>query len=385
MPVQQRHCALDLAVAFGELAAAEVERRQRLLEREQVLVAPVAEQAGGDLGLAGVDARVTVGGQRVRVALAGNNGTYDLLTRGTGHIADDVGELDVHQRHRLLHVLHRAALVAQQPGALASEGAQRAHLLGRAKRAAQQPEGEQLLQPLAVEHIGLAARDILHVPGVDQQDFEAAALEHLVQRDPVDPGGLHRHDLHAALLEPVGHGVQIAGEAVELANGLVGGVGANGRVVRAPAYVDACGVRVRDLQPAAAKGSVALCHKVLHHSLWNVALAAGTSSCSLFQTGYRSSGKHRHCDSPMSMTSPRTNLTRGHCAPVAFRSSPVPHSTLPQRKSTVFLRRDLRHLADWAPNQSFERTCPRRLRRLAPAAQLQRWAPGSSTSASRTI
>ncbi len=51
MLVQQRHGALDLGVALGELRAAEVECGQRLLEREQVLVAPVAQQAGCDLVL----------------------------------------------------------------------------------------------------------------------------------------------------------------------------------------------------------------------------------------------------------------------------------------------------------------------------------------------
>jgi hypothetical protein len=32
----------------------------------------------------------------------------------------------------------------------------------------------------------------------------------------------------------------------------------------------------------------------------------------------------------------------------------VPPSTLPQRRTTVFLRRDLRHKAEWVPNLSVE-------------------------------
>src|SRR5205807_5541392 len=55
------------------------------------------------------------------------------------------------------------------------------------------------------------------------------------------------------------------------------------------------------------------------------------------------SATDRRDDSPMSMTSPRTTLTSGQCAPLLHRSSPTPHSTLPQRSYRMFLRRDLRH------------------------------------------
>ena len=54
----------------------------------------------------------------------------------------------------------------------------------------------------------------------------------------------------------------------------------------------------------------------------------------------------------MSMTSPKTTLTRGHCAPLPNRSSAAPHSTLPQ--CPKFLRRDLRQQDDYFANTSFE-------------------------------
>src|SRR5207249_1420250 len=62
---------------------------------------------------------------------------------------------------------------------------------------------------------------------------------------------------------------------------------------------------------------------------------------------------YRHVDSPMSMTSPRTTLTSGQCAPLPHRSSAALPSTLPQRSTPVFLRRDLRQRADYFANQSF--------------------------------
>ena len=50
----------------------------------------------------------------------------------------------------------------------------------------------------------------------------------------------------------------------------------------------------------------------------------------------------------MSMTSPMTTLTRGHCAPLLNRSSAAPPSTVPQHPS--FSRRDLRQRSDYFAN-----------------------------------
>jgi hypothetical protein len=74
---------------------------------------------------------------------------------------------------------------------------------------------------------------------------------------------------------------------------------------------------------------------------------------------------NRQADSPMSMTPPRTTLTRGQYAPLLHRSSAAPHSTLPQRNHFVFLRRDLRLRADYFANQAIEGSVdlPRRSRR----------------------
>jgi hypothetical protein len=202
--LQRLQLRLDLGVALGQLRAAEVEGRQRLLQSKQVLASPVALQAGGDLVGAGLDAHVAQRSQCVPVALAGDDGTQDGLAAGAGHVGDDGGQLDVHLHQRLLHVLHRARLRAQDRRALAHQGAQRAHRVTGAERAAQQAVAHELLQPLAVEHVGLAPRHVLHMPRVDQQHGEAACVEQLERRDPVHAGGLHRHRVDAALDQPVG-------------------------------------------------------------------------------------------------------------------------------------------------------------------------------------
>ena len=82
----------------------------------------------------------------------------------------------------------------------------------------------QLLQPLAIQHVGRAARHVLHLPRIDQLDLEAALGQQLEQRNPVDPGGFHDHGVNAALLQPIGQPAQLAGERGKAAHVLPRGV-----------------------------------------------------------------------------------------------------------------------------------------------------------------
>ena len=86
--------------------------------------------------------------------------------------------------------------------AVARQVAQRADRLGRHEAGAQQPGLQQLAQPGRVGDVGLAARDLLDVAGVDEQALELV-LEDRPHRLPVDAGGLHRHLRHAVRLQPV--------------------------------------------------------------------------------------------------------------------------------------------------------------------------------------
>src|ERR1039457_6898744 len=67
---------------------------------------------------------------------------------------------------------------------------------------------------------------------------------------------------------------------------------------------------------------------------------------------------YRKADSPMSMTSPRTTLICGQFAPLLDRSSPAPLSRMPQQSHRVFLRRDLRHRADYFAHLAVETRPP---------------------------
>src|ERR1035437_2059317 len=56
----------------------------------------------------------------------------------------------------------------------------------------------------------------------------------------------------------------------------------------------------------------------------------------------------------MSMTSPRTTLSSGQDAPLGYRSSAAPLSSLPQSRQAMFLRRDLRHPGRLLRSQCFD-------------------------------
>ncbi len=58
------------------------------------------------------------------------------------------------------------------------------------ERAPDQPMRPELGQPRGVGNVGLAPRQVLHVPGIDQQHLERAVLQQVVERLPVVPGRL---------------------------------------------------------------------------------------------------------------------------------------------------------------------------------------------------
>jgi hypothetical protein len=82
-----------------------------------------------------------------------------------------------------------AALFGEQQFTLPHYRAHHADFAGRSPRRAQQSETHQLLQPLTVLHVALAAGDILHLARINEPDCQAALLEYLVdgvRYTPVD-------------------------------------------------------------------------------------------------------------------------------------------------------------------------------------------------------
>jgi hypothetical protein len=52
----------------------------------------------------------------------------------------------------------------------------------------------ELGQPHRVRDISLSARDVLDLPGIDEQHLERAVFQQVVERFPVVAGGLHHHE-----------------------------------------------------------------------------------------------------------------------------------------------------------------------------------------------
>ena len=228
----------DLPIAFGDLGLIELVELHRLLEAEQVLAAIMAVQRARDGRRGALAARVAQVRQRHRVALAAHNGADDAHPRHPADVGNHVGQLQVHLRKRFLHMLDVRRRIAHQVHPLAHIGAQRTHLLLGAKRPRQKPVAVQLLQPLTVEHVALSARHVLDVPRVDQPHLQPSALQDLEDRDPVNARGFHGHRAHATLKQPIGHAVQIVGEAGELPHHLLAAALRDSDKMAAAAHVD---------------------------------------------------------------------------------------------------------------------------------------------------
>jgi hypothetical protein len=87
------------------------------------------------------------------------------------------------------------------------------------------------LQPLCVADVGLAAWNVLRVPGVDHHHLEAPLFQDFEYRNPVNPGRFHDDGLYPATSEPVRQPVKIIGEGTERPNRFIVAVWANGRDV----------------------------------------------------------------------------------------------------------------------------------------------------------
>ncbi len=124
----------------------------------------------------------------------------------------------VHLLESLLHMLNVFRRCLHQHFFLTQITAQHADFFRRTKSLHQQSIGMQFLRPLAVQHIGLAARNILDPPRINQIDLEAALFENLVERDPVNSGRFQGHGRDATLAQPVGQRVQVGGKRFELAH-----------------------------------------------------------------------------------------------------------------------------------------------------------------------
>lgn len=131
------------------------------------------------------------------------------------------------------------------------------------ERPGQKAKAHQLLQPLTVEHVRFAPRNVFDVAGVHQIHREPARLQQLEQRNPVHSGGLHRHRLHATGGQPVGQPMKVLGKARKPPHRRIIPIRRHRHKMAGGADIDAGGVGMGQFEHALA-GS----HGLLHYPKW---------------------------------------------------------------------------------------------------------------------
>ncbi len=122
-------------------------------------------------------------------------GDQRLQHRPPGHPGDvgsNRGQLDPRVLQQLFQALDLPRTLSHPRGPGAGEITQLPDRLKGNERAAHQPMGTELGQPRRVGDVGLAAGQILHMPGVDEHHVQVV-LEQVVERLPVVAGGLHHY------------------------------------------------------------------------------------------------------------------------------------------------------------------------------------------------
>ena len=199
----------DGPVAREELRLAHVEELEVLLEDKEVFGPVVAGQGRGDLVGRGLVVRVAVLGEDVGVALAGDEGAEDREPGLADDVADDAREQQVHLDEGFLHPLDIGAGGLDEDVAVTHERAKGEDRPRGAEAAAQEPDTVEVAEPLTILDVALAAGNVFDVAGVDEQDFQAAGFEDVVDRDPVDAGGFHGDAGDVTGDEPVGEAVKV--------------------------------------------------------------------------------------------------------------------------------------------------------------------------------
>jgi hypothetical protein len=118
-------------IACGDFLVRDIIQGQRLRQRGQMLVAPIAQQGAGDGGLVVLAGGVAPLGQRPRGARAGQDGADDREAGDPRAIADDVLQCDVQLREGFLPMLDVLGCIGQEHRALAEVTAQHTHVVGR--------------------------------------------------------------------------------------------------------------------------------------------------------------------------------------------------------------------------------------------------------------
>jgi hypothetical protein len=111
--------------------------------------------------------------QNHRIALSGNNGVENRQSTLPRNVTEHGMDLHLHLGEGLLHRLHVRRRHLHQAVAVTQQGADNTNSILRAEGGPQQPHRVEILQPLAIDPIAVAPRNVLDLLGVDQAYLEA--------------------------------------------------------------------------------------------------------------------------------------------------------------------------------------------------------------------
>jgi hypothetical protein len=209
---------------------------------QEMFLAPRSGKLVDHLLVASPAARVSELGQALGIAFAIHDRAYHGHARPPGDVRDSAVHAHVHLVHFLLHAAYPVGAILHEHELHPGECPESDDILGRAEGTLDQAVGMQLLKPLAVGHVRLAARQARHAPRVGERHCKPPVRQHLVEGYPVDAGALHGHAVDAILGKPVGEldkRWRVGAEGADFRRG--GGHGTADEVLRG-SQVDAGGV-----------------------------------------------------------------------------------------------------------------------------------------------
>src|SRR5436309_2695448 len=127
--------------------------------------------------------------------------------------------------------------------AMPHQGANFAYGVFGTKRGPQQANRMQILKPLTIQHVRLAAGNVMDMLSIDQMDFNATRFQDLKQWYPVHPGGFHSHRVQTTLLQPVRQSMKILGKGGKRSNRFCIAIGGDGDKNLRRSDVDTTGIR----------------------------------------------------------------------------------------------------------------------------------------------
>ena len=200
--VERGDALLDRVRQPVDLLIEEVQVREDRADQQRVQIVEAALQGFPKRGDLLTQAPLREIGEHLGISRAGHERVEHRPAGLAQQVRRDAVQLDVGVLQRLVQPLRLALALSDLRLAIPGELPQVADRLWRHEVGLQQPRLGKLTQPRRVAHVGLAARDLLDVTGIDEHQLEVV-LEDVPDRLPIHPGRLHDDLRHAVRRQPI--------------------------------------------------------------------------------------------------------------------------------------------------------------------------------------